>query len=198
MFTEEEILEIIKKKISEDESLGEKNAGSGHSGFVDYDINLYDTKQLSEDTIEIKYHYHLVVESEFTSYPDNPPMEYPRLKLIVVNKDRKILKDVEMPSPEIESETGINFNWELAKGEVMYYLNKLRTKLKTQHGLKTEPFQYPPQFDVKEKSNAILEYYCIIKVYFPKEDTITYHSEHPSGIIKQIESDFQTKFLSHK
>ncbi len=198
MFTENEILELIKMKISQDESLGEKNAGSGHSGFVDYEINLYDTKQLSEDTIEIKYHYHLIVESEFTSYPDNPPMEYPRLKLIVVNKNKKILRDVEMPSPEIESETGLNFNWELAKGEIMYFLNKLKTQLKTQHGLKTEPFQYPPQFDVKEKNNTIRKYYCTIQVYQPEEHKITYHSEHPSGLIKQIESEFHTQFLSLK
>jgi hypothetical protein len=93
MFTEGQILEIIKQKIAADEKLGEQSGGSGHLGFVSYDIKDYKTKQISPEQLEISYQYCIYVETEFTSYPDNPPLEYHLEKVIVVNRDKEILSE---------------------------------------------------------------------------------------------------------
>lgn len=39
MFSEKEIKEIIKGKISQDENLGEQVGGSGHLGYTSYQID---------------------------------------------------------------------------------------------------------------------------------------------------------------
>jgi len=93
MLLEKEILEIIKKKIESDEKLGHQSGGSGHMGYVSYEIKDYKTRQINPDQLEISYHYCLYVETEFTYYPDNPPMEYHHKKVIVVNRDKDIISE---------------------------------------------------------------------------------------------------------
>ncbi len=95
MFNEEEIHEIVKRKIEADEKLGEQTGGSSHLSYVSYVLNNVKTKQLSDEKIEIQYKYKIFIESEFTVYPDNPPMEYPKTKVIVVDKNKKIISDNE-------------------------------------------------------------------------------------------------------
>lgn len=94
MFSKDEILDIIKRKIEIDEKLGDQTGGSGHKGFVSYQIENFTTRQLSQDQLEITYNYCIYVETEFTYYPDNPPMEYPNKKVIVVNKDKQICDEI--------------------------------------------------------------------------------------------------------
>ena len=91
MLTEKEILEFINQKITADEKLGDQVGGSGHMGFVSYKINHFKTRKISPQQFEITYSYTLYVETEFTYYPDNPPMEYPHERKIVVNRDREIV-----------------------------------------------------------------------------------------------------------
>lgn len=91
MFTEEEIIQILNDKIIEDEKLGQKAGGSGHSGFVYFDILSHEACPLPGNLWQINYQYKLIVETEFTYYPDNPPMEYSREKSIVINVDKRII-----------------------------------------------------------------------------------------------------------
>ena len=91
MFSDAEILEIIDKRIGADEKLGDQAGGSGHMGFVSYNLDEYKTKMISKDILEITYTYTIFVETEFTYYPDNPPMEYPNTKVIKVSSDKKII-----------------------------------------------------------------------------------------------------------
>ena len=93
MFSKEEVLEIINKHIEADEKLGDQAGGSGHMGFVSCNLDKYKTKQISEDVLEITYQYTIFIETEFTYYPDNPPMEYPNKKVIRVNLDKKIIPE---------------------------------------------------------------------------------------------------------
>ena len=93
MFKKQEILELIKQKINTDHNLGDKTGGSGHKGFVDYRIDDFETRELSSNCIEITFSYRIFVETEFTYYPDNPPMEYPYVKKIVVDREKQILPD---------------------------------------------------------------------------------------------------------
>jgi len=93
MLTDKEILDIIKRKIESDENLGEKHGGSGHLGYVSYKIKDYQIQQISQERFKITYRYCLYVETEFTYYPDNPPMEYNYQKALIVNRDREILPE---------------------------------------------------------------------------------------------------------
>lgn len=91
MFTEEEIQEIVKQKIETDEQLGNRAGGSGHLGFKSYVLNGVKTKQLTDNQLEIRYSYTVYVETEFTYYPDNPPMEYSHTCVVVVDTNKNIL-----------------------------------------------------------------------------------------------------------
>ena len=93
MYTDKEILEIIHNKIKTDEKLGEQTGGSGHLGYVSYEFKSYSTKQLTPERLEIIYTYSTFVETEFTYYPDNPPMEYEHTKRIVVDSKKRIIDE---------------------------------------------------------------------------------------------------------
>jgi len=93
MLTKKEILELINQKITADEKLGDQVGGSGHMGFVSYKINFFKTRQISPELLEITFSYTIYVETEFTNYPDNPPMEYPHEKTIIFNRDKEILPE---------------------------------------------------------------------------------------------------------
>lgn len=93
MFTEDQILDIIKQKIETDEKLGEQTGGSGHKGYVSYQIKNFKSKQILLDKLEITYSYVIYVETEFTYYPDNPPMEYNHTKTIMVNRNKEIIDE---------------------------------------------------------------------------------------------------------
>jgi hypothetical protein len=77
MLSENEIENIVKQKIETDEKLGDQTGGSGHSSFVSYRIDDIKTKEIEVNKLEITYKYTLIIESEFTCYPDNPPHENP-------------------------------------------------------------------------------------------------------------------------
>ncbi len=91
MFTEEELQEIVKNKIETDEKLGTQAGGSGHLAYKHFVLNKLTSKQLTEDKLEIRYSYTVYIETEFTYYPDNPPMEYPNSGVMVVDKNKNII-----------------------------------------------------------------------------------------------------------
>ena len=75
MFTKESIKEIIESYIEKTENLGDQTGGSGHMGFVSYNLVEYNSQELPGKKVEIIFKYVISVETEFTYYPDNPPME---------------------------------------------------------------------------------------------------------------------------
>jgi len=60
-------------------------------GYVSYKLKNYSTRPLSSDRLEIEYSYCTYVETEFTYYPDNPPMEFQHSRRIVIDRDKKIV-----------------------------------------------------------------------------------------------------------
>ena len=83
MLSKNDIETIIRNQIESNEKIGEQSSGSGHLGFVSYTLDEYSTAQ-KQNQIEIDYYYTLFVETEFTFYPDNPPMSYKRHKTLIV------------------------------------------------------------------------------------------------------------------
>ncbi len=98
MFTESELRNIIRAKISYDENFGEQVGGSGHLGHVSYEIDSINRpERVHTNTGEgwrITYYYILIVETEFTYYPDNPPYEYKYRKTVIVNDKGQIITEL--------------------------------------------------------------------------------------------------------
>ncbi|MHA1717069.1 MAG: hypothetical protein ACTSXP_15600 [Promethearchaeota archaeon] len=97
MFSENDLKEIVEAKIRVDEVLGEQVGGSGHSGYISFNIEkINEPKQVKggdRADWEITYQYRIIIETEFTYYPDNPPYEYLYEKSIIVNDDGKVIEE---------------------------------------------------------------------------------------------------------
>ena len=97
MFSETKLRDIVTAKIEQDEILGEQAGGSGHLGYVSYELNeIEEPEKVQTDKgqgWEIVYTYTIVVETEFTYYPENPPHEYRYKKRIIVDDIGNIIKD---------------------------------------------------------------------------------------------------------
>ena len=91
MLTDGEIKKIVKQKIEEDEKLGYQSGGSGHMGYVSYQLNDIKIMDAAGDTIKVEYNYSTFVESEFTIEPDNPPMEDIKSRIIIIDKNKNII-----------------------------------------------------------------------------------------------------------
>ena len=98
MLSEEKVRKIVEANIKQNEDLGDRVGGSGHLGYISYQINeISKPKKITVDKQsgwEITYTYTLFVETEFTYYPDNPPYEYRYEKTIVVDDKGHILKEM--------------------------------------------------------------------------------------------------------
>jgi metal-responsive CopG/Arc/MetJ family transcriptional regulator len=73
MQQEELINELVRKQIEKDHQLEEQTGGSGHLSFVSCHIDEIIWKKRQDKKLEIQYAYHLIIETEFTCEPDNPP-----------------------------------------------------------------------------------------------------------------------------
>ena len=91
MTNKEKIENLVRQKIEKDEKLGHQAGGSGHMSHVSYTIDSIETKDTDEEKIEISYKYTIVVETEFTYYPDNPPYEYLYEGKLII--DKKSIED---------------------------------------------------------------------------------------------------------
>ena len=87
---QETIEQLVNQQISKTETLGSRSGGSGHMGHTSYRIDEIKTKQLEGDKTKISFTYTLIVETEFTYYPDNPPYESSYSGVIVVDKQGNI------------------------------------------------------------------------------------------------------------
>ena len=97
MFSDSDPRDIVNAKIKEDEDLGEKVGGSGHLGFITYEIDKIckpeGVKTQKGQAWEITYVYTIIVETEFTHYPDNPPYERKYKKTIIVDDKGNIIRE---------------------------------------------------------------------------------------------------------
>jgi len=87
MITKEELKKIIGEKIASEETLGEQTGGSGHMGYVDFTIDRMDEPVLTDKGYSVSYSYTLIITTEFTYEPDNPPYRYPVSKTLLIDKE---------------------------------------------------------------------------------------------------------------
>ncbi len=95
MFSVVEVEDIVKNFIRTQEDIGKRSGGSGHSGYINFSLEMVsEPRQITfegEKCWEIEFVYILVVETEFTYYPDNPPSEYSYQQTITITDDKKIV-----------------------------------------------------------------------------------------------------------
>lgn len=195
MFTENEVLEIIKQKIRSDEKLGHQTGGSGHAGFVDYTVDGFQTLQNSPELLEIAYSYRVSVETEFTYYPDNPPAEYCYQKVIVVNREKEIVFEALKPeNVNDNNRDAVSDEWEQAKLQIEMYLEKLLLKIEWRYGDCRAPFVYPPAFEAVWLEDGTREYRCIVKSDFNDGEPPVFKSAKPSDLPAMIINDFSRRF----
>lgn len=75
MFTESELEKIVSARIEQDEALGIQKGGGDHIGHKSYASDKIGTPEQVHNRWEITSSYTIIVETEFTIYPDNPPHE---------------------------------------------------------------------------------------------------------------------------
>jgi hypothetical protein len=106
LFSESKIREIIKEKINQDEDLGDQVGGSGHLGNVSYEIDsISEPEEVKTDTGDgwkISYVYSLIVVTEFTYYPDNPPREFSYRKTVIIDDMGTIIREFPRKSADVE------------------------------------------------------------------------------------------------
>ncbi len=91
MLSDEKIKEIVETRIQRTEKLGFQSGGSGHMGHVSFRIDDIKSRDLEGGKTEISFSYILMVETEFTYYPDNPPYEYPASGTLLIESNDQIL-----------------------------------------------------------------------------------------------------------
>jgi hypothetical protein len=87
MIAKEDLEKLIRERIESEEKLGEQAGGSGHMGYVDYHIDSIDEPVRTGEGYSVTYSYTLVITTEFTYEPDNPPYRVPVTKTILIGKD---------------------------------------------------------------------------------------------------------------
>lgn len=92
MVTGEKIEILVGAEINKREKLGFQRGGSGHMGHVSYRIDAIRLTECGKGITEIVFDYTLMVETEFTCYPDNPPYEYPASGVIRIDTDGKLVE----------------------------------------------------------------------------------------------------------
>ncbi|MCP4441302.1 MAG: hypothetical protein GY810_20545 [Aureispira sp.] len=85
--SKEEIEKLVHEQIAQNEKLGHSSGGSGHLGCVSYTLDKIDEPTQTKTAWEVHYHYTIVVETEFTYYPDNPPYETPHSGVLILKKE---------------------------------------------------------------------------------------------------------------
>ena len=98
MIIEPKIETIVESKIKRDEELGSLTGSSGHLGHKSYVVDEISPLKQVDRGWEITYKYTIIVESEFTIYPDNPPHEYKYEKAIVVDDIGNVIEESEKVS----------------------------------------------------------------------------------------------------
>lgn len=97
LFSDSQLRNIVEAKIKEEEKLGDQVGGSGHLGNVSYELaEIISPKKVQTDHgagWEITYSYTIIVVTEFTIYPDNPPYESKYRKTIVIDDKGHIISE---------------------------------------------------------------------------------------------------------
>ena len=87
MLTKEQIETAVHNQIVKDEELGDQAGGSGHMSYVGYSLEEVSEPLDKDGDWEVEYRYTVIVTTEFTIEPDNPPYKYPKSGKVLIEKE---------------------------------------------------------------------------------------------------------------
>ncbi len=94
-FTKDAIKRIVASVIERREKLGESAGGSGHFGYTSYNITRIsapvEVQEKGKTLFKVTCTYELVVETEFTYYPDNPPHRFPKEIELLLDREGNVV-----------------------------------------------------------------------------------------------------------
>lgn len=189
MFTNEEVENIVKSYIEQVEKIGYQSGGSGHMGFVSYDLREFNFVEISEEQIKITFKYIVIVETEFTYYPDNPSQETEYEKEIIINNKKEIISERTLSGKgSWNGDDLLDPTWLTNQTKILDFIEKLLAKIEWQYGDNRAPFKYPPEF-IEETG----KFKCIVTL----EDDggkLIYESENSEELASKMIDDLRKKF----
>ena len=106
MFTEAQLRDIVMRRIEADEGLGTHTGGSGHLGHIDAQIeeigSPVETARDGRKAWKVTYVYVKSITTEFTIYPDNPPMEFVNRQTALISQEGEVMKVLETETLQVD------------------------------------------------------------------------------------------------
>lgn len=189
MMTDEKIKNIIEKYIESTEELGEQTGGSGHKGYISYSLSNYSFEKIVNDIYSVTFKYIISTETEFTYYPDNPPMETEYVKKITIDENGEIISEEELESSSSKfDEELIDPYWFEAQDEITKYTEELLSNIEWNYGDNRAPFKYPPKYELAEG-----KYRCTIELE-DKGGNLIYENDNPRELSKEVKADLAQRY----
>ena len=106
MFTEAQLRDIVMRRIEADEWLGTHTGGSGHLGHIDAHIeeigSPVETLHDGRKGWKVTYVYVKSITTEFTIYPENPPMEFVNRQTALISQEGEVIKVLETETLQVD------------------------------------------------------------------------------------------------
>jgi hypothetical protein len=106
LFTEAQLKDIVMRRIMVDEGLGEHVGGSGHLGSVDAYIDKIENPEEmvheGRKAWKVTYVYVKTITTEFTIYPDNPPIEYVNKQSVLISEEGELIQVLETENLQMD------------------------------------------------------------------------------------------------
>jgi len=189
VISKEEVEKLIRSYIEKIENLGEQSGGSGHLSFTSYQLIEFDHKKINDDQVKARFTYIVVVDTEFTYYPDNPPYETEYEKKIVIDKEKNIISEETLSSKSNRDyEDMLDPTWLLDQTNILDFIEELLAKIEWQYGENRAPLKYPPEFI--EEDN---KFKCIVEL----EDDggkLIYEADDSSSLVTKVVDDLKEKY----
>lgn len=184
---------IIRKKIDLDEETGEQAGGSGHVSEVASHLDYISLKTDETGLVEAIYFYTLIVCSEFTMHPSNPPKVYRYRKTIWINPGKGILRESEKIHYSLD-ELPPEIAWPMVQDEILQFIEKFLFIIEWKYGDCRAPFRYPPEFAVENDQEGSPQYVCFIITEDEAADRLEFRSAAPSRLVNLITSEINLRY----
>lgn len=187
--TKEEIEKIVKSYIESVEKLSDQTGGSGHMGYVGYELVKFNSEYLQNKLQKITFTYKIFVETEFTYYPDNPPHETEYEKEIVIDDKSNIIseKTISAKTAQID-DSAVQIDWTAEQNKILFFIEELLARIEWQYGENRAPIKYPPEF-FEEPG----KFKCIVKLE-ENAGVLIFESDNPENLTAKVIEALKTKF----
>ena len=106
MFTEAQLRDIVMRRIEADEGLETHTGGSGHLGHIDAHIeeigSPVETAHDGRKAWKVTYVYVKSITTEFTIYPENPPMKLLNRQTALISQEGEVIKVMETETLRVD------------------------------------------------------------------------------------------------